>query len=95
MGLLREMGLADIDEYSLFPKVKDPLTAGKHHYPTVSNEHYSPTNPALFALTQSSTNVQICDDYMAPATLQNMQPALNLEQLPKLSLVKQKIVSKF
>ena len=66
MELLREMDLADIDENSLFPKVKDPLTAGKHHYPTVSNEHYSPTNAALFALTQSSTNVQICDDYMAP-----------------------------
>ena len=66
MGLLQEMDLADIDENSLFPKVKDPLIAGKHHYPTVSNEHYSPTNAALFALTQSSTNVQICDDYMAP-----------------------------
>ena len=35
MGLLREMDLADIDENSLVPKVKDPLTAGKHHYPTV------------------------------------------------------------
>ena len=66
MDLLQAMDLADIDVNTLLPKVKDPLIAGKHHYPTVSNEHFSPTNAALFALTQSSTNVQICDDYMAP-----------------------------
>ena len=64
--LLQELGLADIDENTLTPKAKAPLVGGKHHYPTVSNEHFSPTNAALFALTQSSTNVQICDDYMAP-----------------------------
>ena len=66
MDLLQAMDLADIDVNTLLPKVKDPLIAGKHHYPTVSNEHFSPTNAALFALTQSSTNVQICDDYTAP-----------------------------
>ena len=43
-----------------------PLIGGKHHYPTVFNEHISPIDAALFALTLSSTNVQVCDDYMAP-----------------------------
>ena len=66
MDLLQEVDLAEIDDNTLLPNLKSPLIAGKHHYPTVSNEHFSPTNALLFALTQSSTNVQICDDYMAP-----------------------------
>ena len=65
-NLLQEIGLADIDEKTLTPKAKAPLIGGKHHYPTVFNKHFSLTNAALFALTQSSANVQICDDYMAP-----------------------------
>ena len=66
MDLLQEVDLAEIDDKTLLPKLKSSLLAGKHHYPTVSNEHFSPTNAPLFALTQSSTNVRGCDDYMAP-----------------------------
>ena len=66
MDLLQEMRSAEEDQNSLLVKVKEPLKAGKHHYPTVYNEHFSPANAALFALTQSSTNVQIFDDNLAP-----------------------------
>ena len=65
MNLLEEINLAEVDDRTCLRTVKDPLKAGKHHYPTNYGEHMSPTNAQIFALTQSSTNVQICDDYMS------------------------------
>ena len=62
--LLRSMKLSYIDPNSSTEKVEEELKAGKHHYPAAYNEHMSPTNAALFAFTESSTNVQICDDEM-------------------------------
>ena len=62
--LLRSMKLSYIDPNSSTDKVEEELKAGKHHYPAAYNEHMSPTNAALFAFTESSTNVQICDDEM-------------------------------
>ena len=62
--LLRSMKLSYIDPNSSTDKVEEELRAGKHHYPAAYNEHLSPTNAALFAFTESSTNVQICDDEM-------------------------------
>ena len=34
---------------------------GMWHYPAYRDEHFSPTVPRLFAMLQSSTNVQVCD----------------------------------
>ena len=62
--LLRSMKLSYIDPNSSTDKVEEELRAGKHHYPAAYIEHLSPTNAALFAFTESSTNVQICDDEM-------------------------------
>ena len=62
--LLRSMKLSYIDPNSSTDKVEEELKAGKHHYPAAYNEHMSPTNAALFAFTESSTNVRICDDEM-------------------------------
>ena len=63
--LLNRMNLCEIDENVLTYKVKDELRAGKYHYPANYNEHISPTNATFFALVQSSSNVQICDEYMS------------------------------
>ena len=38
--------------------------AGKHVYPADYGEHFSPTNPFLFALTRSDCNVVVCGRYM-------------------------------
>ena len=38
--------------------------AGKHVYPADYGEHFSPTNPVLFALTRSDCNVVVCGRYM-------------------------------
>ena len=62
--LLRSMKLSYIDPDSSTDKVEEELKAKKHHYPAAYNEHMSPTNAALFAFTESNTNVQICDDEM-------------------------------
>ena len=51
------MKLSYIDPNSSTDKVEEELKAGKHHYPAAYNEHMSPTNAALFAFTESSTNV--------------------------------------
>ena len=62
--LLHRLKLAEVDNNSEY-KVVDLLLAGQHHYPAIYNEHLSPTNPALFALRESSSNVQKCDEMAA------------------------------
>ena len=63
--LLHRMDLCEVDENTKKYRVKRELQAGKYHYPANYNEHISPTNAAFFALVQSSSNVQICDEYMS------------------------------
>ena len=41
------------------------LQGGKYEYPASSDEHLSPFNVLLFALTKSSQNLQICDEYLS------------------------------
>ena len=70
MELWQEKDLAKTDEKTLLSKVKEPLKwLGKHHYQTVYNENFSPTNAPLSAFVQSSTNFQIFDDYMVPRSV--------------------------
>ena len=63
--LLQKLGLAHFDPDSCKTVLDPVLCGGKHHYPTDRNSHYSPTNARIFALVQSSTNLQICDTYMS------------------------------
>ena len=40
------------------------FSAGKHVYPADNNEHFTPVNPFLFALTRSDQNMMVCGRYM-------------------------------
>ena len=45
--------------------VSPSLQGGKFEYPAASDEHLSPFNVLLFVITQSSQNLQICDEYLS------------------------------
>lgn len=63
--LMLEMELVECDASSCQFKPIDEIRGGKHHYPANFAEHVSPTNADVFALVQSSTNLQICDRSMS------------------------------
>ena len=64
-NLFLELGLAQIDETTSTLKLNDILSGGKHQYPAEPYEHISPMNSEIFALVQSSINLQICDKVMS------------------------------
>ena len=65
IAVLKKIGLAESSEFDCSVTLDKRLCGGKHHYPTESNTHTSPTNAKIFALVRSSTNLQICDIYMS------------------------------
>ena len=65
IAVLKNIGLAESSDFDCSVTIDQRLCGGKHHYPTESNTHTSPTNAKIFALVRSSTNLQICDIYMS------------------------------
>jgi GIY-YIG catalytic domain. len=71
--ILLKLGMLKIDPLHNNKVVpNDPrLEAGIHVYPTNHDFHFSPVNPTLFAIFQSTQNLQICDKSLAARYLTN------------------------
>ena len=60
-----ENELAEFDQTTNNLKIDEMLTGGKHQYPAEPYKHISPMNSAIFALVQSSINLQNCYKVMS------------------------------
>ncbi|KAF4700115.1 hypothetical protein FOZ62_006756, partial [Perkinsus olseni] len=62
--ILIRCGLASLDHQGRLNLGKE-LSRGKYRYPTVQNEHFTPTSDILFAVTRSNVNILIVDRTMS------------------------------
>lgn len=83
LNILIETGLAGRIEGTEDVVYHELLRTGKHVYPAMKNEHFSPLNGPLFALLRGSMNLLICSTYFAARYLAKY--AAGVEERSKLS----------
>lgn len=69
--ILLKLGMLKIDGTNRIVPNDNRLEAGIHVYPTNHDFHFSPVNSVLFAIFQSTMNLQICDKSLAARYLTN------------------------